>query len=351
MHFAALSTALLAIVHNALAVPVDSKPALDITLSQAGNTNVKAAVKNTGSEDVTFVHLNFFGDGAPVEKADVYHNDKQLEFQGIRRQYRTEGLTSESLTTLAAGETLEDEFDIASTNDLSKGGAVSLQSNGIVSLVTDGNVSGSIPFSSNKLSMNVNGAEASSVKKAIDNTLDRRTQVASCSGSRESALLQALDNSAALSNMAAQEAASGSASKFREYFATTDSSVRQLVAERFRAVAQESSSTSSGDTAYHCTDNLGYCQPNVLAYTLPSRNYIANCDIYYTALPPLAQRCHGQSQATTTLHEFTHAPGVFQPSTKDLGYGYQAATSLSTQEALNNADNYALYANALNLGC
>lgn len=74
MHFAALSTALLAIVHNALAVPVDSKPALDITLSQVGNTNVKAAVKNTGTEDVTFVHLNFFGDSAPVEKADVYHN-------------------------------------------------------------------------------------------------------------------------------------------------------------------------------------------------------------------------------------------------------------------------------------
>lgn len=268
-----------------------------------------------------------------------------MEFQGIRRQYRTEGLTPESLTTLGAGETLEDEFDIASTADLSKGGAVTLQSNGLASLVTDGAVSGSIPFSSNKLSMNVNGAEASAVKKAIDNTLDRRTQVTGCSGSRESALLQALDNSAALANMAAQEAASGSASKFQEYFATTDSSVRQLVAERFRAVAQESSSTNSGDTTYHCTDNLGYCQPNVLAYTLPSRNYIANCDIYYTALPPLAQRCHGQSQATTTLHEFTHAPGVFQPSTRDLGYGYEAATSLSTEEALRNADNYALYAN------
>lgn len=75
MHFAALSTALLAIVNSALAVPVSSNsPALDVTLSQVDNTNVKAVVKNTGSDDVTFVHLNFFNDNAPVEKASIYRN-------------------------------------------------------------------------------------------------------------------------------------------------------------------------------------------------------------------------------------------------------------------------------------
>ena len=55
--------------------------------------------------------------------------------------------------------------------------------------------------------------------------------------------------------------------------------------------------------------------------------------------------CHAQDQATTTLHEFTHAPGVYQPGTEDLGYGYDAASQLSAQDALNNADSYALYAN------
>lgn len=267
-----------------------------------------------------------------------------MEFQGIRRRYRTQGLTSEALTTLAAGETMEDVFDIASTSDLSEGGAVTVQSDGMVSLVTGGAVSGAVPFSSNKLSMNVDGAKAAAITKAIDN-LSRRTQLTGCSGSRKSALTTALDNAVSLASKAAEAAKSGSDATFEEYFMTTDSSVRQTVSERLSAVAQEASSTSSGATTYHCTDTLGYCQPNVLAYTLPSRDLIANCDIYYSALPPLASSCHAQDQATTSLHEFTHAPGVYSPGTKDLGYGYQAATSLSTDEALNNADSYALYAN------
>ena len=75
MHLATISTALLVLAQNILAVPVDSQsPALDVKLTQIGNTRVKAVVKNVGSEDITFVHLNFLGDSAPVEKAAVYRN-------------------------------------------------------------------------------------------------------------------------------------------------------------------------------------------------------------------------------------------------------------------------------------
>jgi len=59
----------------------------------------------------------------------------------------------------------------------------------------------------------------------------------------------------------------------------------------------------------------------------------------------LTSTCHAQDQATTTLHEFTHAPGVYSPGTQDNGYGYSAATALSASRALLNADSYALYAN------
>lgn len=81
MHFATISTALLAFVHSALSAPVDSHaPSLDIALSRAGNTNIKAVVKNTGSEDVTFVHLNFFHDAAPVQKVHVYQDGMSHAF-------------------------------------------------------------------------------------------------------------------------------------------------------------------------------------------------------------------------------------------------------------------------------
>lgn len=267
-----------------------------------------------------------------------------MTFEGIKRRFKLEGLTSEALTTLAAGEILEDEFDIAATSDLSHGGPVVLRSSGLVPLVNEGAVSGYLPFHSNDLKIEVDAVKAARVNKAVK-PLNRRTQENCSNASRKSALERALSNAASLATAAAQAAQSGSASKFAEYFKTTDSSTRQLVAARLQAVAKEAHSTTSGGTKYYCTDVLGYCETNVLAYTLPSQNVIANCDIYYSDLPALASSCHSQDQATTSLHEFTHAPAVYSPGTDDLGYGYSAATALSTSDAIMNADTYALYAN------
>ncbi|KAB8231315.1 hypothetical protein ETB97_001501 [Aspergillus alliaceus] len=353
MRFLSASSLLLALVPAINAVPVEvasSAPGLDVTLSKVGNTRIKAVVKNTGSEDVTFVHLNFFRDTAPVKKVSLFRNATELQFQGIRQRLINEGLSDDALTTLAPGATIEDEFDIATTSDLSEGGTITVNSNGIVPVTKENKVTGYIPFTSNEITIDVDAAEAATVSQAVK-VLDRRTRVASCSGSRLSALQTALRNTVSLARAAATAAQSGSSSRFQEYFKTTSSSTRSTVAARLNAVASEASSTSSGSTTYYCSDAYGYCSSNVLAYTLPAYNIIANCDIYYTYLPALTGSCHAQDQATTTLHEFTHAPGVYSPGTDDLGYGYSAATALSARDALNNADTYALFANAVNLNC
>lgn len=75
MRFAALSTVLLALAQHVHTLPVETETsALDITLSRVTETRIKAVVKNSGSEDVTFVHLNFFRDTAPVKKVNVFKN-------------------------------------------------------------------------------------------------------------------------------------------------------------------------------------------------------------------------------------------------------------------------------------
>lgn len=71
----------------------------------------------------------------------------------------------------------------------------------------------------------------------------------------------------------------------------------------------------------------------------------SQCPIYYTILSALTSACHAQDQATTTLHEFTHAPGVYSPGARDYAYGYRASAALTSFEAVNNADSYSLYAN------
>ncbi|KAL4999440.1 neutral protease 2 [Aspergillus recurvatus] len=344
--------ALLAMLQAASASPVDVKTSttgLQVTLSQVNNTRIKAVVQNTGSEEVTFMHMNFFKDVSPVKKVSIFRNNDEVEFQGIKYRVQTSDLADEVLTSLAPGATFEDEFDIATTSDLSSGGPITIRSEGTVPLVTEKSVTGSLPYTSNELTIDVDGAEAAKIE-TIGSTLSKRTRVASCSGSRATALQTALRNAASLATRAASAASQGGTT-FRTFFKSDSASTRNTVAARLRAVASEASSTSSGSTTYYCSDAYGYCSSNVLAYTLPAYNIIANCDIYYSYLPALTSSCYAQDQATTTLHEFTHAPGVYSPGTEDFGYGYNAATALSTSQALNNADSYALFANAIYLGC
>jgi deuterolysin len=73
MQFTVLASAILALVNGALALPA-SAPSLEVTLTQVDNTLIKAIVKNTGSEEVTFSHYNFFKDPAPVKKVDIFRN-------------------------------------------------------------------------------------------------------------------------------------------------------------------------------------------------------------------------------------------------------------------------------------
>ncbi|KAL4948499.1 Deuterolysin metalloprotease family-domain-containing protein [Aspergillus filifer] len=342
--------ALLAMLQAAAASPVEktSTSGLQVTLSQVDNTKVKAVVQNTGSEEVTFVHLNFFKDASPVKKVSLFRENNELEFQGIKYRVKTTDLSDDALTSLAPGATIEDVFDIASTSDLSEGGSITLRSEGVVPLVTERNVTGSLPYTSNELTITVDGAEAAKVANVA--ALDKRTRIASCSGSRSTALQTALRNTVSLANAAASAARSGG-SRFTTFFKSDSTSTRNAVAARFSAVASEASSTSSGSTTYYCTDVYGYCGSNVLAWTLPAYNIIANCDLYYSYLPALTSSCYAQDQATTTLHEFTHAPGVYSPGTDDYAYGYSASVALSASQALLNADSYALFANAVNLGC
>jgi deuterolysin len=78
--------------------------------------------------------------------------------------------------------------------------------------VVDGAVTGYLPYRSNDLKIDVDGAKASRVLKAIK-PLDRRT-IESCSSStKKTALDRALKNTVSLANAAATAALSGSATK------------------------------------------------------------------------------------------------------------------------------------------
>jgi deuterolysin len=267
------------------------------------------------------------------------------------RRVQSGEIAAQHFKSLAAGASLTTTINTAAVHDLTTG-TYTVMTEGAIpyALGQSTELSGSaVSFKSNSLPILVDGAAAAIVAKAIpEMTITERTVLQSgCSTAQRTATTNALSRCVTLSRAAASAASSGSASKFSEYFKTTAAATRSTVAARFNAVATQCGSLTSGQTKYYCTDVYGYCESNVLAYTIPSTNEIVNCPLYYSALTSLTTKCHAQDQTTTTIHEMTHAPGTYSPGTQDNGYGYAAATALSSSRAVLNADSYALYANGM----
>ncbi|KAL0253140.1 hypothetical protein SLS55_010591 [Diplodia seriata] len=347
--FTGLSIATLASAVSAVSLNLNKRDTpLDVKLEMVGNTEVKATVTNNGESALKLYKAGSFLDSAAVEKAEIYSAESRVNFEGVRLRTLTSSLSEDAFQSIAAGETIEVTFDVGTTHDLSTGGAYDILAQGALPYAEADSteLSGALSYLSNKISATVDGAQASKVRRDFTK---RAALQSDCTSTRGTATRTALTNCRSLALAASSAAVSGSSSKFSEYFKTTSSSTRSSVASTFSKVASECGSTTSGASDYYCTDVYGYCESNVLAYTIPSQSIVVNCPLYYSALPALTSSCHDQDQATTTLHEATHLTEI--KGTDDLGYGYSAATSLSSSQALNNADSYALYANAIYAGC
>lgn len=257
-------------------------------------------------------------------------------------------MAEDAFQTIAAGESVEAEFDPAEVHDLSTGGDFDflVRGNFLTASADSTSIDGSVPFDSNVLKSHVDGVTAAKVRRDFHDNIHKRTQLQSdCTGSSGTAQRTALTNCAALARKAATAATNGSAAKLTEYFKSSTSATRSAVADVFNKAATECGSTTSGVSTQYCTDVLGYCESGVLAYTVPSRSLMASCPLYFSALTALSTQCHAQDQATTTLHESTHLSQI--KGTQDNGYGYSAIQGLSSSQSLNNADSYALFANGM----
>ncbi|KAI1978653.1 hypothetical protein LOZ51_004535 [Ophidiomyces ophidiicola] len=352
MRFSSSLIALVAFLGQAFAHPsnlIQRDTGLEVKISRVGNTLVKATITNTAKHEISFVKINTpFGNG-PVHKAQVMKNGVPVQFTGVCAYYNVNNLPPEAFQVLAAGASAEATFDVAETADLSAGGSYSIKSAGTISIVDrtsrTAGVTEAVEYSSNELTINVDGAEAAKVKSATEK-LNKRTQLQPSCSSRDRRIMEAaIRLGGRYAQAAARAASSGSARKFQEYFKTTDSRTRQQVAQRFSSIAREHT-TSGGRTKYHCRDPIGFClqNPGTIAYTHVFNNVVANCDRFYDNVPAVVNSGHDTDHGHVTVHEFAHASAVVNPHTRDHAYGYASSTRLSARLAFNNADNYALFA-------
>lgn len=346
MKFQVLSIAALASMASAVSFDKRDSP-LDVSLEVTGNTEVKATIKNTGSEDLKLFKTGTFLDDSHVEKVEVFKSGEQVAFDGIRLRVSTANLDESAFQILKAGETIEAAFDIAVAHDMSAGGDFDVLTEGAFAYaeLDSTSIAGAVPFTSNKISTAVDGAQAGKVRRDWIELAKRTIVQSDCTGTRGTATRTAIANCVSLARTAAS-AAVNNAAKLNEYFKSTSSSTASQVQTVFNRVATQCGSTTSGDSRYYCSDVLGACSNGVLAYTSPSTSQLVNCPLFFSGLPAQSRTCHAQDQATTILHEMTHLRQV--KGTSDYGgYGYNFVRSLSAAQNLNHADTYTLFAQGM----
>ncbi|KAK7705482.1 hypothetical protein SLS57_010016 [Botryosphaeria dothidea] len=352
MKFSAGLSLVLAATASATAINLNKRDTpLDVKLEMIGNSEVKATVTNKGLSALKLYKTGTILDKAPVEKVEINSAESRVDFDGIRLRVATSNLSEENFQTIPAGESIEVSFDVAEVHDLAAGGSFDILSEGAFPYAEADSldIAGAAAYITNKITATVDGTQAAEARERF---LAKRSIVQSdCSGSRLTATRTALSNCRTLALAAQSAAASGSASKFQEYYKSTASSTRSTVAAVFGRVATECGSTSSGVARYYCSDVYGACDPGVLAYTLPSQSYMVNCPLYFSDLSALSRTCHDQDQATTTLHEMTHLSQIKGTTDQNGAYGYAAVRALTAAQNLNHADTYTLYAQALYAGC
>ena len=102
---------------------------------------------------------------------------------------------------------MEDEFDIASTSDLSDGSMVTVRAEGLVSLITGNKIYGHIVSSSNEMFIQVDAQRASNVQRAVK-PLNRRSKIESCPDTQRPVLIKSLENAASLAKCGSRRSAS-----------------------------------------------------------------------------------------------------------------------------------------------
>lgn len=253
---------------------------------------------------------------------------------------------------IAAGETVEVEWDAAQWHDLGAGGAFDIATTGSLQYANEGSntIVGQVVYSSDTIQAKVDGTQAAEVFSAfkIAQHEKRVTVQNDCSGSRKTAVTNAISKAKSYAQSASSAATAGT--RLNQYFHSTSSSTKSTVASVFDKTASQFSSSTSGAVKLYCTDVGNWCTDGVVAYTQPGGSeYIVLCD-YWFQFPASSTACHAADQPYVLVHEATHLVAV--KGTDDVCYGYEGCvTSISASQSLNNADSYALYSNGILANC
>ncbi|KAI1144915.1 metallo proteinase [Nemania diffusa] len=353
MRAIAIISCLITLAHAA-AVNLGGESPLVVKIEQVGNSEVKASITNTGNEALRVLRAGSILDSSPIEKVKIYQGTNRVPFTGIRLYVHTADLQDEAFQTIGAKETVEVQWDAAQLHDLSAGGDFNIGSEGSLRYAEQGSnqIINQVVYSSNVIQAKIDGAQAAKIHNGFHEAqVSKRIVTQSdCSSSQKTVVNAALGVAKTYAQNA--QAAASAGTKVQEYFKSTSTTTINTVVDVFNKIATSVvNSGTSGSAKVYCTDVADACSDGVVAYTSPgtSNEFIVVCP-YWFLFPATGNTCHIADQPYVFIHEATHLVAV--KGTDDVCYGYDGCvTVLSNSQSLDNADSYALYANAIHVGC
>lgn len=196
-----------------------------------------------------------------------------------------------------------------------------------------------IPFVSNTLTVNINGAGvvASPWKSAFllqdDCTADQTNTL-------EEARVLCYD--CAWSAWEASHPDTANHAKMLEFFKDDSNEIRTQISDGFYDIGTECDSLHDGFTKQYCNDRSD-CPPGVQATTHVSSEelIIRYCPNYFDASYKTDNpTCHEADKTLVMMHELAHA----MMFVNDVAYKYDNFVKLNSTDNLNNADTYAFFA-------
>ncbi|KAE8153546.1 Deuterolysin metalloprotease family-domain-containing protein [Aspergillus avenaceus] len=317
---------------------------IDVQLYSLGNSTVKASIINVGDERLRIVKRGgLLDDGLPTKKVAVSGAGGNPTFTGAEVDYVNTHLSPEAFVHLAPNQTIDSVFDIADSHGLSPGKVYSAIADGMLEYTKSDNPKKFffVPYKSNAIEFDA--------PENADNRLVTRATLTGCTGEYNKLMQDNLARVAEMANKAAADARNGTSAHFKKFFMSDSQADRKEVAERLEAIAKEA--TTKGTLTYYCQASAqDSCGGNVAAITYPTENRVVNCQGYYDS-QQVVNQCGYLDQASISLHEFSHATSVYAPGTDDVVYGIDGVLQLNTEQAKNNADSFAFYANSVFNNC
>lgn len=181
MHFSLLTTGLWwASAYGAAVDMLKRDTPLKVELTSLGNNSmVKAAVTNTDSRGYNLFYKGSFLDGdSPVDKFEVHGEASRAAFNGVLLRMATTNLETTQFVPIQPGQTIETEIDVAELYDVETSGSYTVRAVGSMPYaeLNSTTLTGrSVAFSSNALTMDIDGDQAKVVPYAVHTMMAKKT--------------------------------------------------------------------------------------------------------------------------------------------------------------------------------